>query len=508
MNEIAYFKIHPSIGIARIGNSPTEFFIGPEIPGQKDPPQGGYKDSQGRIKRQAARFRVFAYDKEGKEIGEITTEEAHIQWIVHLANKKAAWHRFQGLDRNAPLRNEKITNRSDLKIDPGQRTINGINQSALFDTGSFMGTTIPLGEIKTDDKGRLLVLGGFGNSHSPTNADLPDTEFANNDEWFDDVSDGPVNAFITLKDSRKSFDAIGSWVICPPPDFAPPITSVITMFDTLRQAAVKRFGLKIPVKPSFTNDIYPILQRAMGMRFVNKLKPMKEGNAAATPKSAMQAPKPPSHSTIPAVISATATHAARKAIFKKLRDPKLPYNVKSKDDSDMPMLWSDYYVNGQNQPLTMIQYNYMKKWMNGNFINDWVGEPQPGTTISPEGLDRAALEACVGGAFYPGIEASWMLRDVYSFIEPYRLDNSVLEAGDVTKQMALPWQADFTDCRQEDPYAWWPSQRPDQVFVEGHTVQLEWTRDLIYSFKDMVHKWHRLGFVVKKGDKYMETERT
>ena len=97
MADIEYIKIHPSIGIARIGNSPTEFFIGPEIPGQKDPPLGGYKDSQGRIKRQAARFRVFAYDKDGKEIGEITTEEAHIQWIVHLANKRLHGIALRGL---------------------------------------------------------------------------------------------------------------------------------------------------------------------------------------------------------------------------------------------------------------------------------------------------------------------------------------------------------------------------------------------------------------------------
>ena len=26
------YKIHPAIGIARVGNSPTAFFIGPETP--------------------------------------------------------------------------------------------------------------------------------------------------------------------------------------------------------------------------------------------------------------------------------------------------------------------------------------------------------------------------------------------------------------------------------------------------------------------------------------------
>ena len=92
----------------------------------------------------------------------------------------------------------------------------------------------------------------------------------------------------------------------------------------------------------------------------------------------------------------------------------------------------------------------MKKWSAGRFVNDWKGKPKRETRLTPENLDRAALEACVGGAFFPGIEASWLLRDSYKFIEPFRLDPAKREAGDVTKQMAVPWQADFTDCTQED----------------------------------------------------------
>ena len=32
MEKIKTIKIHPAIGIARVGNSPGEFFIGPEFP--------------------------------------------------------------------------------------------------------------------------------------------------------------------------------------------------------------------------------------------------------------------------------------------------------------------------------------------------------------------------------------------------------------------------------------------------------------------------------------------
>ena len=61
------YRIHPAIGIARVGNSPDEFFIGPEIPGLG--PTGDTKvgtrvpsfKSSGKIKPQAARFRIWEY---------------------------------------------------------------------------------------------------------------------------------------------------------------------------------------------------------------------------------------------------------------------------------------------------------------------------------------------------------------------------------------------------------------------------------------------------------------
>src|SRR6185312_7365101 len=62
---IDWIKIHPAIGIARLGNSPDEYFIGPEIPGDRSIPPGGYKDSKCMIKRQAAQFHIFAHHSDG-----------------------------------------------------------------------------------------------------------------------------------------------------------------------------------------------------------------------------------------------------------------------------------------------------------------------------------------------------------------------------------------------------------------------------------------------------------
>src|SRR5438105_7631914 len=197
MSDIKTIKIHPAIGIARVGNSPDEYFVGPEIPGVNEPPTGGYKDAQMRVKRQAARFRIFGYDENGNVVKEITAADAEIKWTLHLANKKAAWKQFDGLNTNAPLRNASEKNRTKLVIDPGERRLNKINSKALFDTGTFYDKIVPLGEMRMDSKGHLLVLGGFGNSGPRKNEQL--TTYANNNGWHDDVSDGPVTVSVKLK---------------------------------------------------------------------------------------------------------------------------------------------------------------------------------------------------------------------------------------------------------------------------------------------------------------------
>jgi hypothetical protein len=99
MAVITQVKFHPAIGIARLGNSPTDFFIGPEIPLDHSAPAGGYKDAACRVKRQAARFRLFGYDVNGNVVKELTAADADISWTVELCNKKAA----------TPARNPGVT---------------------------------------------------------------------------------------------------------------------------------------------------------------------------------------------------------------------------------------------------------------------------------------------------------------------------------------------------------------------------------------------------------------
>ena len=96
------YKIHPAIGIARVGDHPSAFFVGPEAPDAagveiaangSETPVTRYKDG-GKIKRQAARFRVFRFQQDDSGnlalVGEVTADEAKIEWKVDLCNRKAA----------------------------------------------------------------------------------------------------------------------------------------------------------------------------------------------------------------------------------------------------------------------------------------------------------------------------------------------------------------------------------------------------------------------------------
>ena len=130
LDDVVEARIHPAIGIARVGNS-REYFIGPEIPFPVAPPQGGYRDDEGRLKRQCACFRVYGYDSEGHVLGELTCDNAEIVWNVHVANKKAAWYDFdfaldlpEAVHERSARRNPQVQGkeREKLVINPKPRS--------------------------------------------------------------------------------------------------------------------------------------------------------------------------------------------------------------------------------------------------------------------------------------------------------------------------------------------------------------------------------------------------
>ena len=440
------YKIHPAIGISRLGDAAT-FFIGPEtpglrptgeLPGTKVPP---YKDG-GKIKRQAARFRIFEYVEKGgaysvsREISLAEKDVTKLVWTVHLANRKASFFVFNGL-AGGDRRNTKgrrnagfAGDRKKLEIDPNERSIKGKNAKPVpFSKGTSKNPAselwpdpkpspeiTTLGRLLTDADGRLLVLGGSGQSVSAPGAPAIH-DYANNDGWFDDVSDGPVTAHLELK--GKSVVVQPAWVLCGPPDFAPHLTSVVTLYDLLYDLAAreltlpsnealyttgalkglgavnaefKRAGkpLLSTYRPDFATEIYPILYRAAASMFLFAPAVGKHTSLVKWGSLSSKAP---------------ANQAARQAVFAFLRQPdakpsdSFPYMPKLLGDEPYPLAAGVLHERIR-LTVTPTQYALLEQWVKGNFIEPAVVPPPAPSRpdITPEGLDRAALENIAGSS--------------------------------------------------------------------------------------------------------------
>ncbi|MGK5544292.1 LodA/GoxA family CTQ-dependent oxidase [Streptomyces sp. URMC 127] len=519
--RIVRAAIHPAIGVARIGDSAEEFFLGPEVEDAPALPTGSYKDATGALKRQAARFRVYGYNAAGEVVAEITSDNADLLWTVHVVNKKAAWYQFQlALDipeaAQAPatmLRNATVPadQRHRLVINPGPRSIRGSNRSGrpeyVFDTGTFMDKPVYLGELRTDAAGRLVFLGGRGVSASHDNT--PAGHFANNDTWHDDVSDGPVTAEVRIDGRRVPVDP--AWVVVAPPNYAPELKSVRTMYDLLRDTFVSAGALAAPQRVSFTREVLPLLRRLCDLQWVNHGFATHFGHAG---REHLLEPERLARLADPHPRNAELRHQ----IWAAMRDMDR--------DAASPVPWPAIYGDAmgtrppsprQHLALTSLQYRLLRRWADGDFDADH--DPAAALPASlgelplaeqPQALDRAVLSFCLADAFHPGCEFTWPMRQPTLYAAPFRLrhrdtaepdpsygpvltpqqalaDDGPLHAqapGDLTRWMAVPWQTDTARCRsgyaaRYDPYlpTFWPARVPNHVLTEaGYRTAVDTTR--------------------------------
>ena len=552
---IAKLAIYPSIGISRVGNS-NEYFLAPEIPGLPPNPKGGFKDGDTKVKKQAQRFRIYAFDDQGRVIKEITQGTDKITWNVKVANAKAAWFGFNNpldMGKFAPglpgkRRNDFFVGkeREVLEIAPGEVSISGrsVNSngkaSAYRMVGKFWSSPnqveVSLGDVRTDEQGRLIVVPGDGTSDSAMRQN-PISNFADNDGWYDDWADGYVKAKVTLADG-KEMEVEPAWIACCGPNFAPEVPPFITLYDVARDVMVNGKRKPLEKKPegklSFKEEIYPFFQRLGLMEWTSAAANLREGwietqdflNEAFIQKLA-----DPSESNKP----------LREKVFGNFRSPedykfydnetpfdenikyKIPYMLGSGVNYDFsPAHWFT---------MPALQYWILKQWRDGNFVNDFNVQSKAEKTLNfedipldqqPMALTRSALEPLSGGAFHPGVELTWPLRQqaIYSDTEPYRIKignrkhlyeqvealgllltpEAVFEnatrsekpsgesysyynlpkdspigpqnPGDLTRWLGLPWQPDAFSCQMvlyDNDFpnaAWWPALLPIDVLPE------------------------------------------
>jgi hypothetical protein len=84
-----------------------------------------------------------------------------------------------------------------------------------------------------------------------------------------------------------------------------------------------------------------------------------------------------------------------------------------------------------------------------------------------------------------------------------------LAPGDISQQMSFPWQTDFVDCAYEDPYVWWPAQRPINVRRNSETEYSVWARRFPSGTGEMdavaiVRNFYRLGHVLRSIDGFLK----
>ena len=625
------YRIHPAIGIARVGNS-SEYYIGPEteagLPLPDSKTTGGLpikpgtesetikssdlRDCHGAFKRQAARFRIFQYPREKVEsypsgkgveicIGSTVNGKkvADIIWTGHVANKKANGYEKDHLGIGAydgmlpPLRNlAEGLNPSDperlrkLVIDPGPRTIHrtdaggvkfdkettasywdgtGIRQLSnypkSFPNENFSQLDCPwgrsidtLGELETDDHGRLLVVGGYGracgwyaNGHP-----YPLRHDTNNDGWFDDCSDGPVSAVLVFGDKSVQEVHGTAWTVTTDPSYAPQTLNIVSLWDDVFDSWVRKLQLWPQIyangefndsyRPAFDEQLYPIFRSTELQQWTMNLALKVIGRHDAVGKI-------------------KATDNPDKTPLAGLKIIRNPNEDQSRVGAPlMPLTGGD---EGKSfLSLSRTQYFFLQQWSNDNF------RARSGLKLGHgERLDKAALVNCTGGKLSPGLELTFIVRQPDLYIKdwqtsgtgPFRIKpkllkygavrsgqpfltvgyiplqtgNAGLEPGDVSKFMALPWHTDYNGCALHATYPssppsggvdgsppiryWaWPAQRPivvypakdnqgpDQSSVQRFSVRGEGTATLnpktlgrYQNRIDMLTSWHRIGVVVQ-----------
>lgn len=563
------YRIHPAIGIARMGNAdfdladPTSFYVGSEAPYQVANHGQPYKTG-GKVKKQAQRFRIYEYEN-GVATRELTLDEADvsaISWTVELANRKAALdisdasagtisspvHRppdfHPSATRNAhvpPEHREALCIQTDPgTVDHGTGIVELSGTFTLFPktSGSPVTTDVKLASLASEPhSGRLLFFASDGLSQGLDGDKLSKTaplgvgsgDFANNDNWYDQTGDGPVTAQITFANGSKvTLDQPEqrAWVLCCLPKYAP----AFNYFTNLQHIALSAgYVPGTAPRPSFARDIYPILRSVSQLQWVSDRGSLghatnRQGYYLARDRlDLMSNPDPDPKSQ---------AYMAREGVFKRLRnpntlpprptDPKHVQPPSAVEPKQMPQVPGDVMRSLDNLNkhdwalpyVTQLQYAMLEKWRDGDFdpdpggVYDYVPLAKYDVADQPAALDRAAVDGSCGTPFYPGIESWNVMQLPQLYVAPMRISADV-RPGDLSMGNALPWQSDYLDCSD----GWWPVQRPNHVTRDGQPLQPwappEWVQPDNEQYDKMVQFWWQLGFVVSQnnGATYEEQER-
>ncbi|MES2819830.1 MAG: LodA/GoxA family CTQ-dependent oxidase [Pseudomonadota bacterium] len=504
------FRIHPAIGFARVGNS-AEFYLEPNtqaalpIPGDGGTATGGLpikpgtesqpitsadlRDASGALKRQAARFKVYAYPAQATEtypMGVSGTEiriGSHIDgktvtaivWTVHLANKKANWYIIPedlGIDNYknglVPALRNSITPFSadiadpqrltQLVIDPGPRTVQGADTAPVafarsttasswvdgqgvvqwpaypqsFPADHFPDMDCPdgpidsLGELQTDAYGRLIVTGGYGRACGMLN---PAT--------------GQPYPLASDIDNDGWFD-----------DGSDGPVHAVLQFDDGSSQPVQGHAWVTATDPAYApqtlnavslwDDMHDVWVRHLALQpalfsngayqsgyqpsFADEVFPIFRSAAMQQWNTNLSITAATAHGTVDEIQPDDDPASTVLGGLGFIRDPNQPDQLQN--GRLMPLSLGDA---GQSfLTLRKTQYFYLTQW------NAKAYSPTARLSLNEgEALDKAVLVNCLGGRFSPGIDLTFIVRDPALYVQdwqtsgtgPFRIQPKALDYG-------------------------------------------------------------------------------
>jgi len=254
------YRIHPSVGIARMGNSTTTYFLAAEKPRKLFDPASMFKpvqeiiptntptdrraadirDADKKLCKQGARFRVFCYEyKNGKPasgaqvpiVWECSKTDYDITWTVQVANRKS--QKAGTTEADFDDRKLKLWNSPDPVVLPASSA-----SAVQAFTGKPVGR-LNLGSCFVDADGRLVVLGSDGEVKMIGPGGEPGTPRSLFWAGFeDDAADGPIAARVKPKAGSKkpdkeepAQDAVGAWVVIGLPNYGADMRAATTLYD-------------------------------------------------------------------------------------------------------------------------------------------------------------------------------------------------------------------------------------------------------------------------------------
>ena len=441
--------------------------------------------------------------------------------------------------------NGNICNLNQYPVSFPDDHFNMINQYQAIDT---------LGEIQVEaETGRLIFTGGYGRASAIAMGDkLPDIKNPiDNNYWFDDTSDGSVNA-VVIFDDNSSAEVVGGWVTTTDPGYAPQTRNVVSTWDDVFNTWVENLDLMPDLyrdkqyqpdyKTSWQGEILPIFHGAFLQRWNTNL-----------PSQGVRG-----HDMM-AKLKYGISPSKEIPRFKDLiRDP----NNANEDDEGvkMPLALGD--AGKSFLSVSSTQYFLLMQWYKEQSVE------QAASIGAGEKLDKVVLENCLGGRYSPGIDFTFIVRDVNLYKQdwqgetgPFRINEQSLdyttatkdkpflsvgytplqstpvEPGDISKFMSQPWHTDYNSCAVHNPdpnpqsnntlYWSWPAQRPVQVHPKelctydsennvwnlgGQLFSIrgdgEGDANLTHTgypqnegkyqeYIDYIDNWHKVGFVIQ-----------